>query len=182
MTERKDNGTDELLDSLLESRIAPGPEFTQRTVARAMTSSKLSDDSEASLEEWIEHELSAHRVEPSPRFNEEVVRRCHQETSPGPLIAFPFRLVSQIAATIAACVALLVYLSQGPANSPNTGNGDAETFAMNVSSSQPEPSSKYAESIDETTLTLLLLAEGLHQDSRSLLDQDNTKMLLAMAR
>ena len=162
---------DPLLDSLLQTRQPAQSGFAESVVARIHSEAVHEDPM---LDEWLEAELSAARIEPSHDFTERTLARLRQKRAP--LIHFPFPLLVRPAAGIAAAVAILLGIGHSEFANP-TGRVGSATMASaeHATVDRQLPT-------DAALATLLMLAEDLNSDARWLLHGDESDTLLALAQ
>lgn len=157
------------LDRLFQANRTASPDFTARTLTRIRAEAASAD---GSMDDWLEGELAANRIQPAPGFTERARQRIHREKAP--LIQFPLPLFIRSAAGIAAAIAVLFAVGRSQM-------GPAMPTADTALMAQVEQTS-HALELDPAATTLLMLAEGLDPNARWLLEGGDNAALMALAR
>lgn len=162
---------DPLLDRLLQTGQPAQPSFAENVMNRIRNDAA---DEDIMLDEWLEAELSAARIEPSEGFTERTLARIHRKQAP--LIRFPFPLLVRTAAGMAAAVAILLGIGHSEFANPTS------QVASTTMASTQHTSVERELQTDTALATLLMLAEDLNSDARWLLHGEESATLLALAQ
>jgi hypothetical protein len=177
---------DATLDRLLAQQKPVADDFAARALARLHTEAGSIGEPDELLEQTLESALRSAPIEPSHDFTACTLERLQPQTNerkPAKILPFSIPMVARAVGGAAAAITLLISVARVEVADNVPASAPSQVVVREIPPSVPASANAAAgDAYDEASVLLMMLAEGIDENARWAIDENDTSTLLALVR